>query len=77
MATKALARRRGFRYLHAAEVAKMPLEELLERVEASVDKSGRPIKTEAAALLGCPSSEFFGVLRLYRNGGSGSVSVQV
>ena len=27
--------------------------------------------------LTCPSSEFFGVLRLYRNGGSGSVSVQV
>ena len=26
-------------------------------------------------LAGCPSSEFFGELRLYRNGGSGSVSV--
>ena len=31
----------------------------------------------SSAVADCPSSGFFGELRLYRNGGSGSVSVQV
>lgn len=51
---KNLAARRGFRYLPAQEVAKLPTEEILRRVEAVAKRSrpGRPDMLEAAALLG-------------------------
>lgn len=51
-AAKALARTRGFRYLPAPKVAKLPREELLERVEAVTDRSGKADHREAAAILG-------------------------
>lgn len=53
-AAKKLAARRGFRYLPAAEVAKLPLDEVLRRVEAVAKQSKprQPDVIEAAALLG-------------------------
>lgn len=51
-AARELSRRRGFRYLPAEQVAKLPLADLLQRVEASTDRRGRPIPSEADALLG-------------------------
>jgi hypothetical protein len=47
-----LARVRGFRYLDAGVVAKLPVAEVLERVEAVPAPAGRPDLVEAAALLG-------------------------
>ena len=56
-------------------------------VDALADRSPRPkslwnripdkVREDVVdfALEHCPSSEFFGELRLYRNGGSGSISV--
>jgi integrase len=51
-AARELARRRGFRYIPADQVAKLPLEDLLQRVEAATDRRGHPIPQEADALLG-------------------------
>lgn len=51
-AAKNLAAARGYRYLHASEVAKLPLDELLDRIEAVVTPSGKIDKMEAMALLG-------------------------
>lgn len=51
-AAKELADRRGYRYLHAPEVAKLPLEELLSRVEAVTTPRGRIDPQQAEALLG-------------------------
>lgn len=51
-AAKNLAAARGFRYMDAIKVAKMPLEDLLKRIEATVDSRGRPDKLAAEALLG-------------------------
>ncbi len=51
-AAKQLAQTRGFRYLPADRVATLPIEELLERVEAVRGLGGQPDKHEAAALLG-------------------------
>lgn len=62
-AAKNLAARRGFRYLPAAAVAKLPTEEILRRVEAVAAKSrpGRPDRLEAAALLGLAKEPKFTV----------------
>ncbi len=38
-------------------------------------KKAKLVSLEKFAIDACPSSEFSGMLRLYRNGGSGSVSV--
>lgn len=54
-AAQALAQMRGFRYLHAAQVAEQPREELLERVEAIPVKEGVPDTPVAAAVLGAVS----------------------
>ena len=51
-AARELAHRRGFKFIPADQVAQLPVEELLQRVEASVDRSGRPIPKEAEAILG-------------------------
>lgn len=51
-AAKNLAAARGFRFLTAPEVAKLPTEELLQRIEAVVKPSGRIDAQEAQALLG-------------------------
>ena len=62
-AAKNLAARRGFRYMPAAEVAKLPTEEILRRVEAVAERSrpGRPDRLEAAALLGLAKEPKFTV----------------
>jgi integrase len=51
-AAKQLAQARGFRYLPAERVANLPIDSLLQRVEAVRDKKGEPRKMEAAAILG-------------------------
>lgn len=51
-AARELAAIRGFRYLPAADVAKLPTEDLLARVEAVPERKGQPDKREAAAILG-------------------------
>lgn len=51
-AARELAQRRGYRYLEAPQVANLPLDELLKRIEAVVDSKGRLDKMEAEALLG-------------------------
>jgi hypothetical protein len=51
-AAKNLAAARGVRYLPATEVAKLPLEELMARIEAVVTPSGKIDMLEANALLG-------------------------
>jgi integrase len=50
-AARKLAQARGFRYLTAEKVAKLPAEELLQRVEASLQR-GEPDPVAAAAFLG-------------------------
>ncbi|CAM8671112.1 Integrase, catalytic domain containing protein [Paracoccaceae bacterium] len=67
-AAKNLAARRGFRYLPAAEVAKLPTEEILRRVEAVAARSreGRPDRLEAAALLGLAKEPKFTVSKALR-----------
>lgn len=51
-AAKDIAQSRGFRYLPAAQVARLPIEELVARVEASVDSKGAVDPVTADALLG-------------------------
>jgi hypothetical protein len=51
-AAQELARVRGFRYLDIGRVAKLPVEALVERVEAIEAPAGEPNGIEAAALLG-------------------------
>lgn len=51
-AAKNIAQSRGFRYLPAAKVARLPIEDLVERVEASVDSRGRVDPVTADALMG-------------------------
>jgi integrase len=51
-AAKELAAVRGFRYVPAARVAKLPREELLQRIESIPTPGGEPDKIEATALLG-------------------------
>lgn len=47
-----IARVRGFRYLDADAVSRLPVEDILERVEAVPDIKGPPDEAEATALLG-------------------------
>lgn len=51
-AARELAKKRGYRYLEAAQVAKLPLDELLTRIGYVVDRKGRIDKLEAEAVLG-------------------------
>ncbi len=51
-AAKNLAAVRGYRYLNAIEVAKLPIDDLLDRVEAVVTPSGKVDVQLARALLG-------------------------
>lgn len=51
-AARNLAKTRGFRYLPGAQVAKLPLEEILKRVETVSVARGRPNLAEADAVLG-------------------------
>ncbi|MEI9407507.1 DUF6538 domain-containing protein [Mesorhizobium salmacidum] len=51
-AARELARVRGYRYIAADRVAKLPREEFLERVRAVVKPDGEPDRIEAAAILG-------------------------
>ena len=51
-AAKELAAKRGYRYLQAAEVARLPVADLLERIEAVTTPKGKIDIHEARALLG-------------------------
>ena len=51
-AARELAAVRGYRYLSAGQVATLPREELLARVEAIPVRNDKPDKVEAAAILG-------------------------
>ena len=51
-AARELAATRGFRYLKAGDVARLPTEELLERVERVSVRKGMPDPIEARAFLG-------------------------
>jgi len=51
-AARDLARARGFRYLDAGNVAKLPVEDVVARVEAIPAPANQPDPVEAAALLG-------------------------
>ena len=51
-AARDLAAARGFRYLDAGGVAKLPTSEILNRIEAVPLRNGSPDKLEAAAILG-------------------------
>jgi len=67
-AAKELAQKRGFRYLPAEQVATLPTEDVLERVEAISAPTGRPDRIEAAAMLGGASEPVLtvqGALDLY------------
>lgn len=54
-AARDLAARRGYRYLAAADVAELPINNLLTRVESTVDGAGRFDSREADAALGLAS----------------------
>ena len=62
-AARSLAAVRGFRYLPADAVAKLPIAEVLERVEAVPIQNGAPDRIEAAALLGGVAAEAITVER--------------
>jgi len=49
---KELAAKRGLRFLHAPEVAKLPINELLDRIESVVTAKGNIDTNEADAVLG-------------------------
>jgi len=51
-AARDLAKAHGFRYLNAKQVAKLPTEELLERMQAVSGPDNKPDIIEAAAILG-------------------------
>jgi integrase len=51
-AAKELAARRGYRWHPASEVAGMPLGDILDRVEATLTRSGEPSRVRAEAFLG-------------------------
>lgn len=51
-AARRLAQARGVRYMSAPEVALLPIEDILRRVEASVDHTGKVDLAEADAMLG-------------------------
>ena len=51
-AAKNLAARRGFNFIPATEVAKLPIDELVERIEAAIRPDGKIDRIEAAAVLG-------------------------
>lgn len=51
-AARDLARAQGFRYLDVGAVAKLPVEDVVERVEAIPAPANQPDSVEAAALLG-------------------------
>lgn len=51
-AAREIARKRGFRYMPVEQVAKLPLREIVDRVDAAHDKRGRPVGAEVAALMG-------------------------
>jgi integrase len=58
-AAKNLAKKRGYRFLMAPEVARLPLDDLLKRIESIVDAKGRIDLQEADAVLGtAPPLEF-------------------
>lgn len=49
---RALAERRGYRFLEPYKIARLTIPEIVERVEEAHDKLGRPIPALVAALLG-------------------------
>nr|WP_255553495.1 DUF6538 domain-containing protein [Maritimibacter sp. DP1N21-5] len=51
-AAREIAQKRGFRFLPVQQVARLPVEEIVERIEAATDRIGRVNKQEADALLG-------------------------
>lgn len=51
-AARDLAEARDFSYLEIRKVAKLPTDDLLKRVDAIPMRDGRPVKSEAEALLG-------------------------
>lgn len=56
-----IAARRGYRYLTAPDVATLPLEDLLRRLESPMDKRGRVDMQEADAALGLPPAPVMAV----------------
>lgn len=55
-AARELAHARGYRFLYVNEIAKLPIERLLERVESVKDRARRIDMKEADAALGLPST---------------------
>jgi len=51
-AAVSIAQRRGFKYLPAADVAQLPLPDVVSRIEAAHARPGKPNLMEARALLG-------------------------
>lgn len=51
-----IAARRGYRFVQVDEVATLPIEDLLHRVESIVDRRGRLNMADADAALGLPSA---------------------
>jgi integrase len=61
---KKLAAKRGFRYLPAAQVAALPIDDLLKRIEAIPDtRKGVPDRQDAEALLGAAKAPEITVTR--------------
>ncbi|MEY8119432.1 DUF6538 domain-containing protein [Falsihalocynthiibacter sp. BN13B15] len=63
-----IAKSKGFTYLTALQVVQLPLEEVLKRIEAATDKSGKINETELAALAGTvdpPALTLSGALDAY------------
>ena len=66
---------KGSTYYYSRRVPKCLLSlSKTSRVEVCSFTSVRISAARQAISLNCPSSEFFGMLGLFRNGGSGSVS---
>ncbi|MEL6678292.1 MAG: DUF6538 domain-containing protein, partial [Pseudomonadota bacterium] len=51
-AARRLAKRQGFRFMPVDEVAKLPIDELSARMDATLDRDGAPDPAKAAAFLG-------------------------
>jgi integrase len=51
-AARNLAQRRGYRFLSPSEIARLPLPEVLDRIDAVHDHRGRPMKADVGAILG-------------------------
>ncbi|WP_138935308.1 hypothetical protein [Roseovarius arcticus] len=68
VSAQTIAQRRGFRYLHAADVADLPRREVLKRIKAIPYDEGTPDKAVTAAVFGNvpgPVTTVSSALKLY------------